>query len=101
MGQADIPLPIVFVGAGLPSLPAQLADATSYAERLYDYRPIGLLDATGAAAALTGPTLAQGVHLGTGRSAGRPGHRRWISVLLAGGRQARVGRGTLEHLQPR
>src|ERR1035437_8762341 len=48
MGQSDIPLPIVFVGAGLPSLPAQLADATSYAERLYDYRPIGLLDATGA-----------------------------------------------------
>jgi len=60
-GQSDIPLPIVFVGAGLPSLPAQLADATSYAERLYDYRPIGLLDDTGAAAALTGPTLAHGV----------------------------------------
>jgi hypothetical protein len=61
LGQADIPLPIVLVGAGLPSLPAQLADATSYAERLYDYRPIGLLDAAGAAAALTGPTLAHGV----------------------------------------
>ena len=29
--------PVVFVGAGLPSLPAALADATSYAERLYDY----------------------------------------------------------------
>lgn len=61
IGQSDIPLPIIFVGAGLPSLPAQLADATSYAERLYDYRPIGLLDVTGAKAALTGPTLAHGV----------------------------------------
>jgi hypothetical protein len=61
IGQSDIPLPIVFVGAGLPSLPAQLADATSYAERLYDYRPIGLLDAAGAAAALIGPTLTHGV----------------------------------------
>jgi hypothetical protein len=61
LGQSDVPLPIVFVGAGLPSLPAQLADATSYAERLYDYRPVGLLDARGAAAALTAPTLAHGV----------------------------------------
>jgi hypothetical protein len=61
MGQSEVPLPIVFVGAGLPSLPAQLADATSYAERLYDYRSVGLLDAAGAAAALTGPTSAYGV----------------------------------------
>ena len=61
MGQSDIPLPVVFVGAGLPSLPAQLAEATSYAERLYDYRPVGLLDAAGASAALTGPTFAHGV----------------------------------------
>jgi hypothetical protein len=61
MGQSDIPLPVVFVGAGLPSLPAQLAEATSYAERLYEYRPVGLLDASGAAAALTGPTLVHGV----------------------------------------
>ena len=61
LGQSDIPLPVVFVGAGLPSLPAQLAEATSYAERLYDYRPVGLLDSIGAAAALTGPTVAHGV----------------------------------------
>ena len=61
MGQCDPPLPIVFVGAGLPSLPAQLTDATSYAERLYDYRSVGLLDAAGAAAALTRPTASYGV----------------------------------------
>jgi hypothetical protein len=29
--------------------------------RLYDYRPIGLLDVTGTSAALTGPTLTHGV----------------------------------------
>jgi hypothetical protein len=61
MGQSQVPAPIIFVGAGLPSLPAQLADATSYAERLYDYRRVGLLDAAGSAAALTGPTTAVGV----------------------------------------
>lgn len=56
IGQGDVPLPVFFVGAGLPSLPALLAEATSYAERLYDYRSIGLLDAEAAGAALTGPT---------------------------------------------
>jgi hypothetical protein len=55
LGQQDVPLPVQFVGAGLPSLPAQLADATSYAERLYDYRPIGLLDEASAEQALTVP----------------------------------------------
>ena len=61
LGQGGEPLPVVFVGAGLPSLPAQLAEATSYAERLYDYRPVGLLTTLDATAALTGPTTAQGV----------------------------------------
>jgi hypothetical protein len=55
LGQADTPLPLVVVGAGLPSLPAQLAEATSYAERLYDYRPIGLLEDAAARDALTVP----------------------------------------------
>lgn len=57
IGQADMPPPVIFAGAGLPSLPAQLADATSYAERLYDYRPIGLLDDEAAEQALTIPAL--------------------------------------------
>jgi hypothetical protein len=56
LGQASSPLPVLMVGAGLPSLPALLADATSYAERLYDYRPIGLLDESASADALTVPT---------------------------------------------
>jgi len=55
LGQGGAPLPVTFVGAGLPSLPAQLADATSYAERLYDYRPIGLLNDAASTTALVGP----------------------------------------------
>lgn len=61
IGQGDVPLPVLLVGAGLPSLPAQLAEATSYAERLYDYRSIGLLDPAAASTALTTPTQRQGV----------------------------------------
>jgi hypothetical protein len=61
LGQGPVPLPVTFVGAGLPSLPAQLADATSYAERLYDYRPIGLLDDASARQALVGPCAQLGV----------------------------------------
>src|SRR5680860_1150588 len=61
IGQPDNPLPVTFVGAGLPSLPAQLAEATSYAERLYDYRPIGLLDEAAARSALVGPAAERDV----------------------------------------
>lgn len=57
LGQADGPLPVTFVCAGLPSLPAQLAEATSYAERLHDYRPIGMLGEDAARAALVRPSL--------------------------------------------
>lgn len=61
LGQGSEPLPVTFVGAGLPSLPAQLADATSYAERLYDYRPVGLLDHDSARDALVTPARERGV----------------------------------------
>jgi hypothetical protein len=61
LGQAPRPVPVLFVGVGLPSLPAVLADATSYAERLYDYRQIGLLDAEATRSALEIPANAAGV----------------------------------------
>lgn len=61
LGQSEVALPLVFVGAGLPSLPAQLAEATSYAERLYDYRSVGLLDEDAARAALSEPARQLGV----------------------------------------
>jgi hypothetical protein len=60
LGQAEAPLPLIFVGAGLPSLPAQLADATSYAERLYEDRPVGLLSLDAAREALSGPVRDRG-----------------------------------------
>lgn len=56
LGQADPPLPLTLIGAGLPSLPAQLAEATSYAERLYDYRSVGLLDDVDSREALVVPS---------------------------------------------
>lgn len=55
LGQLDPAPPVLLVGAGLPSLPAQLADATSYAERLYEYRNVGLLDPGSAREALVVP----------------------------------------------
>jgi hypothetical protein len=42
-------------------LPAQLANAISYAERFCDYRPVGLLDRPAAVDALTIPTRALGI----------------------------------------
>lgn len=64
-GQGDEPLPILLMGAGLPSLPGILADATSYAERLYHYRSVGPLSADAATLALTRPTEGLGVSWGT------------------------------------
>lgn len=55
MGQGSDPLPLVVVGAGLPSLPEVLAKATSYAERLYEYVSIGALDEASVADALLVP----------------------------------------------
>ena len=47
--------PFYIIGAGLPGLPARLATAHSYAERMFDYRPIGSLPCPAAARALKDP----------------------------------------------
>lgn len=47
--------PFYVIGAGLPSLPAVLSEARSYAEQLFDYRRIGPLPAPADAQALTEP----------------------------------------------
>lgn len=49
------------VGAGLPSLPSALAEARSYAERLFSYWPIGALSADAAVEALERPARTAGV----------------------------------------
>ena len=61
IGQGASPLPVVVIGAGLPSLPAVLADATTYAERLFEYRSIGALDDAAATDALVRPAQPLGV----------------------------------------
>lgn len=54
-GQGSHPRPVVIVGAGLPSLPTVLAEATTYAERLYQYHRLGPLEDDAARAALVVP----------------------------------------------
>ncbi|PRA82071.1 ATP-binding protein [Microbacterium sp. MYb66] len=58
-GQKDIPFYVV--GAGLPTLPGRLAGARSYAERLFDYRHIGALDAEASRAAIRNPLSTHGL----------------------------------------
>jgi hypothetical protein len=43
LGQDPRPTPLMFLGTGLPSLPSVLAKASTYAERMYLYRTLGLL----------------------------------------------------------
>ncbi|QTE30354.1 ATP-binding protein [Pengzhenrongella sicca] len=52
--------PFYIIGAGLPSLPAVLSEARSYAERLFDYRRIGALPNEVARKALREPAKKYG-----------------------------------------
>ncbi len=61
LGQEDLPPPVHVVAAGHPSLPAALARANPYAERLYVFHQLGPLDAAAAATALTAPAAHLGV----------------------------------------
>lgn len=58
-GQREVPFYVA--GAGLPNLPGVLADAKSYAERLFEYSRLGPLSAADAARALSVPALEQNV----------------------------------------
>ncbi len=55
MGQGEEPSPFLLAAAGLPSLRRILPEATSYAERLYEYWHIDTLDDVAIRAALEGP----------------------------------------------
>lgn len=52
--------PFYLIGAGLPNLPAVLADSRSYAERLFLYSTIGALDHTAARSVLADPAATVG-----------------------------------------
>lgn len=53
-------LPVMFFGAGLPQVAALSGDAKSYAERLFDYPPVGALDDPAAIAAIRQPIEDEG-----------------------------------------
>lgn len=48
-------LPVIFFGAGLPQVAALSGEAKSYAERLFNYPPVGALDAAAATSAIRQP----------------------------------------------
>jgi hypothetical protein len=54
-------LPVLLFGGGLPQLAKLAGDAKSYAERLFDYPPIGPLDEAGARRAVAAPAERDGV----------------------------------------
>ncbi|MBW8077538.1 MAG: AAA family ATPase [Gallionella sp.] len=58
---SQLQLPITLVGAGLPLLYGQLGEAKSYAERLFEFKPIGALAIPAAQAALIEPARRQQV----------------------------------------
>ena len=57
----QLSLPVVLVGAGLPQLPGLAGQARSYAERLFDFPPIGSLSDEEAKAALAIPARERSV----------------------------------------
>ena len=58
---AQLRLPVVLVGAGLPQLRGRMGKAKSYAERLFDFAEIGALPPAAATLAIEKPANDQGV----------------------------------------
>ena len=58
-------LPITMVAAGLPQLAGRTGNAKSYAERLFDFAPVGRLDDADARDALIVPASREGVTFST------------------------------------
>ena len=58
---SQLDLPLLVVGAGLPSILGMLGEARTYAERLFGFTEINSLDADAAARALAEPAAAEGV----------------------------------------
>jgi hypothetical protein len=60
---AQLQLPLLVVGAGLPQLRGRMGEAKSYAERLFDFPEIGPLNADDAADAIVKPAQDEGVEV--------------------------------------
>lgn len=59
-------LPLVVFGAGLPQLAGLAGDAKSYAERLFEFPPVGPLDRLASEAAVRDPIRAAGADIAAG-----------------------------------
>jgi len=59
-------LPILLIAAGLPQLRAQVAEAKTYAERLFEFREVGPLDAEASADAVAKPIRARNADITSG-----------------------------------
>ncbi len=59
---AQLQLPVIVVGAGLPQIVGLAGASKSYAERLFDYPKVGALEAPDARRALAQPAAAMGVY---------------------------------------
>lgn len=60
---AQVQLPVTLVGAGLPQLRAQMGNAKSYAERLFNFPEIGPLSEQDARIAIIKPAEDENVHV--------------------------------------
>ncbi|WP_087690954.1 ATP-binding protein [Pandoraea sp. PE-S2R-1] len=60
---AQLQLPVILIGAGLPQLRRQIGDAKSYAERMFECTTIGPLSDVDARKAITTPAAQEGVTL--------------------------------------
>lgn len=56
-------LPVIVFGAGLPQLAGLAGEAKSYAERLFDYPPVGALERAAAERAVQGPIRGEGADI--------------------------------------
>ena len=75
-------LPVLFVGAGLPSLPGRVGDARSYAERLFLFRRINSLGPDEARLALARPATDRGIRWTEGALEAAVGRTRGYPYLL-------------------
>lgn len=62
---SQLSLPVVVICAGLPQIAALAGDAKSYAERLFEFRPVGSLSDEDARSAIIEPALEEGMTLDT------------------------------------
>jgi hypothetical protein len=60
---AQLKLPVILVGAGLPQLRGQMGRAKSYAERLFDFPEVGPLDSADARAAIEKPLKSEEIEI--------------------------------------